>query len=146
MSEIKIKLTVAGGNIEQGNGNAASDAQPKSKYSQDTAQMAFAVSKAMDVGKQLGRQIINNSVASIGLRTGNYVLQEQLQTNISIAKKTIGVATAFIANPFLGALALVGEGVDMAYQIRNRNIQLMWQNRQAAELRRRAGYLSSDRG
>ena len=53
------------------------------------------------------------------------------------------MGVAFIANPVLGAVALVGEGIDVAFKLAQENRKREWQNVAASELRRRAGYESN---
>ncbi len=140
MADITINFTLQG----DGNGNATGDSvQPKGQTAKENAKTAFTVSKAMSVVKQFGTQIADGYISSIGSRTGNYVMQERVQNTMSIASKIIGIGTAFIANPILGAVALVGEGIGFGFQVAERNRQIMWQNRAAEQMRRRAGYNSN---
>lgn len=141
MGEITINFTLQGDSAQ--GGSAATSSQPNGETAKANARIAFTVSKAMSVAKQFSAQIVDGYISSIGSRTGNYVMQEKAQNAMSIVGKAVGIGTAFIANPALGAVALVGEGISFGFQIAERNRQIMWQNREAEQLRRRAGYNSN---
>ena len=140
MTEITINFTLQGGSE---GGGVSDSTQPSGATARENAKTAFVVHQAMSVAKQLGSQVVNNYVSSIGSRTGNYVQQERVQTAMSVVGKVISIGTAFAANPILGAVALVSEGVNLGFQIAERNREIMWQNREAEQLRRRAGYNSN---
>ena len=106
------------------------------------ARFSFTIKDARTVAQQFSSIIVNRAVPSIGSRTGNYVLQDQVQSGVRVAAKIIDVGLAFAINPVVGALSLVGEGFGLAFEVAQRNREIMWQNRAASELARRAGYLS----
>lgn len=136
---LKIEIEVTGGN----GGNAASEtAGIKSDTAKENAKAFFTFDRAKSVATQFATQIVNGRVASIGSRTGNYVLQEQTQNSLKFISKVIGIGVSFAINPVLGALNLVSEGIGLAFEVAQRNREIMWQNRAASELARRAGYLS----
>lgn len=110
----------------------------------DNANASVSFEKAFTTGKKLSMQIINRHVASIGSRTGNYVLQERAQTGVNAASKLIDIGVSFITNPVIGMVNLVSEGVGLVFDIAERNREIMWQNKSANELARRAGYLSGE--
>ena len=141
MGEITINFTLQGGS---GDGGAnAGGMQPSGETAKANAKTAFTVSKAMSVAKQFSSQIVDGYISSIGSRTGNFVMQERAQNAMSAVGKIVGIGTAFVANPLLGAVALVGEGINFGFQVAERNRQIIWQNREAEQLRRRAGYNSN---
>lgn len=143
MAEIVINFR-----IEGGDGNLSQDLSPTPETSspeqaKDKKKEAWIVAHGLDVAKQLGRQVADQYIASIGSRTGNYVQQEQIQTAIGIGTKAVGIATSFAANVWLGVAHLAAEGISTGFQLANYQRELRWQNREAAELRRRAGYNSN---
>lgn len=140
MPDLEVKITVQGNG---GGGGGAQEAGIQTQESEDNAKTAFTVSQAMRVAERLATQITTNTIGSIGTFSGNYVLQERVERGISIGAKIVSVGVAFAANPVLGAVALVGEGIDIGFQIAKTERQRLWQNANAAELRRRAGYLSN---
>ena len=105
------------------------------------AKLSFTINDAQKVAKQFSTQVVNKAVSSIGSRTGNYVLQERVQSSVNIVTKIASIGFAF-TNPIVGAFALVSEGIGLAIDVAERNREVMWQNRAASELARRAGYLS----
>lgn len=140
MPDLEIKITV------QNTGGAGGEAQAagvETKEAEDNAKTAFTVNQALRVAERLSKQIATNVIGSIGTFSGNYVLQERVEQGLNIGTKLVGVGVAFAANPVLGAVALVGEGIDLGFQVAKYQRQIQWQNANAAELRRRAGYLSN---
>lgn len=102
----------------------------------------FTLDHAKTIARQFSTQIVNKAVSSIGSRTGNYVLQERVQSSVNVVTKVAGIGFAFATNPIVGTFTLVSEGIGFALDIAERNRQVEWQNRSANELARRAGYLS----
>ena len=141
---LKIQIEVVGNGIgaASGESSGAGKVGIQSSTAKENAVAFFTLDKAKSVGKQFATQIVNRSVSTIGSRTGNYVLQERVQSGLNIAQKAISIGASFAINPVLGALNLVSEGIGFAFNIADRNREIMWQNRQAGELARRAGYLS----
>lgn len=140
MPDLEVKITV------QNTGGAGGEAQAagvETKESEDNAKTAFTVNQALRVAERLSKQIATNVIGSIGTFSGNYVLQERVEQGLNIGTKLVGVGVAFAANPVLGAVALVGEGIDLGFQVAKYQRQIQWQNANATELRRRAGYLSN---
>lgn len=135
---LKIEIELTGG----GENNSSEVAGIKSDTAKENAKAFFSLDRAKSVAKQFATQIVNRHVASIGSRTGNYVLQERVQNGLNIASKLIGIGVSFAINPWLGAANLVSEGIDVAFNVAQRNREIMWQNRSASELARRAGYLA----
>lgn len=107
-----------------------------------TASAFFTFDHAKTVAKQFSTQVVSKAVSSIGSRTGNYVLQERVQSSVNMVTKVAGIGVAFATNPIVGAFTLVSEGIGFALDIAERNREIEWQNRSANELARRAGYLA----
>ncbi len=137
---LKIQIEVNGGS---GEGGASAQAGIKSSQAKENAKAFFTLDRAKSVVKQFATQIVSGHISSIGSRTGNYVLQERIQTGLNVAQKVVGMGVSFALNPVLGALNVVSEGINFAFEVAERNREIMWQNRQASELARRAGYLSN---
>lgn len=140
MSEIVINFTLQGSSEAS---SATDNLQPSGEMARENAKTAFTVNRALAVVKQFSTQVVDSSIAQIGARTGNYVMQERAQNTMNVMGKIVGIGTAFVANPILGAVALVGEGVSLGFQVSARNREIIWQNREAEQLRRRAGYNSN---
>lgn len=136
---LKIEIEVSGG----GENGASAAVGIKGNQAKDNAKAFFTFDRAKSVVKQFATQIVDRHVGMIGLNTGNYVLQERVQTGLSVAQKVIGIGVSFAVNPVLGALNLVSEGINVAFEVAQRNREIMWQNRSASELARRAGYTSN---
>lgn len=140
METLKIQIELTGG----GENSASELAGIKSATAKENAKAFFTFDRAKSVAQQFSTQIVNRHVAMIGSKTGNYVLQERIQTGLNIAQKVVGIGVSFAINPWLGALNLVSEGINIAFEVAARNREIMWQNRSASELARRAGYLSNE--
>lgn len=136
---LKIEIDVSGSGT---GGEGAKKAGIKSDQSKSNAEAFWTYDRAKSVVKQFSAQIVNGHINSIGSRTGNYALQERAQTGMSIVKKGIGIGLSFAINPYLGALNLLSEGIGMAFEYAARIREIEWQNREARELARRAGYLA----
>ncbi|MCM1290188.1 MAG: hypothetical protein NC132_05540 [Corallococcus sp.] len=136
---VKIQIELANGS----DGMLSELVGLKNSTAQDNAKAFFALDKAVSVGKQLATQVVNRHVASIGSKTGNYVLQERVQSGLNVVSKLVSTGIAFAVNPVLGFLTAIKDGADFAFDIAERNREIMWQNRAANELARRAGYLSN---
>lgn len=106
------------------------------------AKAFFTLNNAKTVAKQFSTQVVSKAVKSIGSRTGNYVLQERMQSSVNAVTKIAGIGFAFAANPIVGAFTLVSEGIGFALDVAERNREIEWHNRAASELARRAGYLT----
>lgn len=136
---LKIQIELAGGGGENGTSAVAGI---RSDSAKENAKAFFTLDRAKSVAQQFSTQIVNRHVAAIGSRTGNYVLQERVQSGLSVTSKLIGIGVSFAVNPILGALNVVSEGINIAFEVAERNREIMWQNRSANELARRAGYLA----
>lgn len=122
--------------------NAGKAASINNGTAAENAQAFFTLKDAKTVAQMFSSQIVNKAVSSIGSRTGNYVLQERVQSSVNVATKVVDLGVTFAINPIVGSFALVSEGIGLAIDIAQRNREIMWQNRSASELARRAGYLS----
>lgn len=140
MADLDINITLNGG---EGASAVAETTGNNTETAKSNAKSAFTIDQATRVATRFARQIATNTVGSIGTFTGNNVLQERVERGISFASRGISVGVAFIANPVLGAAALVGEGIDVAFKLAQQQRKLEWQNVAASELRRRAGYESN---
>jgi len=140
MADLDINITLNGGD---GASAVADVTGNNTDTAKKNAQSAFTIDQAARVATRFARQIATNTVGSIGTFTGNNVLQNRVERGISLANRGVSVGVAFIANPVLGAVALVGEGIDLAFKVAQQQRKLDWQNAAASELRRRAGYESN---
>lgn len=140
MDDLTINLTLS---TTGGDGTPESEAGNETDGAKDVAEQAFTIDQGLRVARQFGEQLSSGIISSIGARTGNVALQNQIQGAVSVVSKGVGVGVAFAANPYLGAVALISEGISTSFDIANRIRERQWANRQAAELARRAGYLTS---
>lgn len=141
MADLDINITVNGNG---GGSPAAEEAGLDTQTAKGNARVAFTVEEAMRVAQRLSKQVATNVVGSIGTFSGNNVLQANVERFVGFTGRTASVALAFVANPILGTFALGGEAIDIGFQAAKAARQRQWQNAQAAQLRRSAGYLSND--
>lgn len=141
MDDLAINITVEGG-VGEG-ATPESDVANETEGAKDNAQLAFTIDMALRVAEQTATQLSTGIVTSLGARTGNTALQNQIQGGVSAVGEAVGVGVAFAANPYLGIIALAGKATSKAFEFTSRAIERMWSNRQATELARRAGYLST---
>lgn len=143
--EVSLKVYVYNKDAgSEDGGKVSTDKQPITTQTESNAKTAFAVERAVSIGKQLGQQVVNNGIQYIGYTTGNLVWQRNAERAMSITTKVIGIGTAFAANPILGSIALVSTGIDKAFEIAQRNREIQWANRSAMEMQRRAGFSSDN--
>lgn len=140
MAELTINFTVTGGGAGQG---TVQESGGNREQQRENAKEIVKASIALDTAKRFGRQIFDGYVSSIGERTGNYVQQAQIQRGVGLATKTVSIVSAFVVNPFLGAGAVIGESISMAFEEAQRRRDIMWSNREAEQLRRRAGFTAN---
>lgn len=143
MAEININFTLTQSGDAGGSQSGENSVQVNSPSAQQTRRHALRMAAGFNIAKRLGMQVAHGFVGSIGSWTGNYVLQEQIQTAMSLTGRVATIAGAFAVNPVGGVVALAATGISVGFEIANRQREIMWQNRSAAELRRRAGYNSN---
>lgn len=136
---LKIQIELVG----TGGSGGASEAGIKSDTAKSNAKAFLTLDRAKAVGAQFAKQIVDAHVGMIGVNTGNYVLQQQVERGLNIVQKAIGIGVSFAINPVLGALNVVSEGIGFAFETAKHVKEVEWQNRSANELARRAGYLSN---
>lgn len=141
MDELAINITVAGG-VGEGT-TPESDVANETEGAKDNAKLAFVIDMALKVGEQTAAQVSTGLVTSLGTRTGNAALQNKIQGGVSAVGEAVGVGIAFAANPYLGIIALGGKATSRTFELVDRAIERVWSNRQATELARQAGYLST---
>lgn len=137
MAELKLTITT------QSSAADVSDEAKKSETAKDTAKTLLTAAQGWRIAKQIGNEIIDASVSTIGTRTGNYTQQQTISQGISAAKRGIGVAMAFAANPLLGLIDLGVQGLSMGLQLAEEQRQIDINNRDVERLRQRSGYYSN---
>ena len=140
MADIVIHFTIDGG------GDAVpvkDEAAQNNKKKKEDAKNAFTLDEARSVAHKIGSTVANNMIGTMGSRTGNYVMQEQMQTAVSFASSAVSVVTSFVANPYLGIVNLAVQGIGAGFNLASYNRTKRWEERAAHELQRRAGYNSN---
>lgn len=112
--------------------------EEKANFSQPTTQSGTTNTSAGQVGKavaiQFGQQALNYSLSNYGDLTGNYIMQENIQSGLQLLS--------------LGAMAMTGPiGLGVAVlsigtQVASKVIQTQKQNREINFLRERVGLYS----
>lgn len=64
-----------------------------------------------------GKAILSASISNIGITTGDYIKQEQIQQMMGYAQDLAGIGAAFVINPLVGAFAVAGAGIKYGIQI-----------------------------
>ena len=86
-----------------------------------------------------GKAILSASISQIGITTGDYIKQEQIQRIVGYAQDAIGVGAAFLVNPIVGGMAVASLGVKYAIQISNDIKQVELENTKISYMRDRSG-------
>lgn len=100
-----------------------------------TALTSVFVHQAMNTTKQ----IVNYGISNIGNFTGDYLKQDRIQNEISMATDLIAVGTAFSVNIFAGLFATVGFGLKSFFEISNQQQSIRHRENNANYLRMRSG-------
>ena len=95
---------------------------------------------AIDTVKTLGMQALNASVSQIGLTTGNYYEQAQMQRSMTAATSMASLAITAMHSPVAAAVALAGMGVSSYFEMKQQTKEREIANYQAAQYARRIGY------
>ena len=110
--EVNITIQMpatAGGETGTADGSAPSPASPKQETNTSADPVGgdsngqVKLSAALQAAKGVGTQIINASVSSIGLATGNYYKQKKTERAMQVGGQLVGLAVSAFTNP----LALV---------------------------------------
>lgn len=101
---------------------------------------------ALNIGMSLGKQAMNTAVSNIGLATGNYYMQSQVQNGIRTVSSMIGLGTAVASGNIPALIMQIGgmaiSAVSQTYQdYKQRQIE----NYAAAQNARRAGFTEDRR-
>lgn len=90
------------------------------------------------------KQALNTSISMIGVETGNYVEQQQIEAVMGLVSSAVGTGVAFATNPYLGiakvAADVVSYGLKIATDIRKFQVN----EKNADILRRRSGNSLTD--
>lgn len=144
MADVNITFLVEGGGgvaggQEQGN-DAGSKINKKASKNKETAKIAFSVNQAMNVAKRLSNEVIDGAITSYGETSGHTIQAEQIRKTKAYATKAVGLVASFAANWVVGLVDLGVQGVGEIINYNAEQRQIRWQNRQASELQRRAGF------
>lgn len=140
MADLNVNITVVGG----GGSGVGEQVGFDTQLAKENAKVAFDVTQAVRVAQRVATQASARVSGSIGTFTGNKVLERRIETVTGTSSRVMGVGLAFAANPSLGAVAAVGEAIDLAFSAAKTARQREWANAQAAQLAKRAGYLSNE--
>ena len=86
-----------------------------------------------------GKAILSVSISQIGITTGDYIKQEQIQRIVGYAQDAIGVGAAFLVNPVVGALAVASLGIKYGLEISANIKQVELENTKITYMRDRSG-------
>ena len=140
--DIIISFDENGGDSLQTQPTAASPQQegqkpknPKDGNNKSQALMAAAV----QVTYNLGKQAVTTAIGNIGISTGDYYAQKQVQRNMSAMGTVLGLAMA-AKNPLMLAMSVGSMAITAASEIKQQNIQRDIANYTAAQQAKRIGY------
>lgn len=110
--------------------------QPSTVSRERIATISLFAHQAINTGKQ----IVNYEISNVGVKTGNYVLQEQINETVSILSDlgTIGLGVA--SGGWIGGIvAVAGVTTKRVLQETSRNEAIKHENIESEYLRRRSG-------
>lgn len=133
--ELRITVDNLTENVVQENGELANKATENSTA--NTIKWLTVYKNA----KSLAQKATGNAISNIGLITGNYALQQQVEQTIGVASRLAGIGMAFAMGGVAGGvMAVAGTAIDMANQVYVYNKERGFANINASHLRERAGF------
>ena len=94
---------------------------------------------------QLVRQIAGNAIGEMSAYSGNAREQAKVETGLGLAEKVLTTGIAFAINPVAGALSLLGNITDLAYEVRANNFNRELERMQIAQMQQRANIYNRSR-
>lgn len=86
------------------------------------------------------KQIVNYEISNVGVKTGNYVLQEQINEAVAIIGDLTTVGAGFAAGGIAGGIvAIAGVTTKKIFEEKSRNEAIKHENIESEYLRRRSG-------
>lgn len=120
---------------------APSKSDPLKSESQDTA-----ATVALNIGMSLGKQAVNTAVSNIGLATGNYYMQSQVQNGMKAVSMAMGLGAAAVSGNIPALIMQIGGmAISAGSQIYQEYKQREHDNYVAAQNARRAGFTEDRR-
>jgi hypothetical protein len=95
---------------------------------------------AVNAVKSVAKQAVSAAVSNIGLATGNYYLQSQVEEGVQLVSKGIGIGAAFASNVYVGIAAVAMEGVSMLSDYFKQKKEMDIENFAAAQYAKRLGF------
>lgn len=95
------------------------------------------------------KQIVNYNISNVGVKTGNYALQEQINTTVEVISDASTVGLGFAAGGWVGGvIAIAGVATKQIFKQISRNEEIKHQNIESEYLARRSGNttMSGSRG
>jgi hypothetical protein len=94
---------------------------------------------AVQVAKNVGGQALNAAVSNIGLATGNYYKQQEVQQGLQAVNTVAGLVMA-ASNPITFGVALAGLAISAGSEMYQQRKQMQNENYVAAQNARRLGF------
>ena len=86
------------------------------------------------------KQIVNYNISNVGVKTGNYVLQEQINEVVDVVSDISTIGLGFAAGgPRGGLVAIAGVTTKQIFKEISRNEEIKHQNIESDYLARRSG-------
>lgn len=99
-------------------------------------------------GISTAKQIVNYEISNVGVKTSNYVLQEQINETMSVLSDLGTVGFGFAGGWVTGIVAIAGVTTKKVLEEKSRNEAIKHENIESEYLRRRSGNttMSGSRG
>lgn len=129
----QVKIRISQESTEQAE---AQGLQPSLVGGEKIATMSLFAHQAINTGKQ----IVNYSISNVGIKTGNYVTQEQINQTVDIVGDIATIGTGFAAGGWIGGVvAIAGVTTKQVFKELSRNEDIKHENIESEYLRRRSG-------
>ena len=91
-------------------------------------------------GISMAKQIVNYEISNVGVKTGNYVLQEQINETMSVLSDIGTVGLGIASGGWVGGIiAVAGVTTKRVLEEKSRNEGIKHENIESEYLRRRSG-------
>lgn len=147
--EVNITIQMpatAGGETGTADGSAPSPASPKQETNTSADPVGgdsngqVKLSAALQAAKGVGTQIINASVSSIGLATGNYYKQKKTERAMQVGGQLVGLAVSAFTNPLALVASISTIAISSAAEYYQQNRERDIENYKTEQYAKRLGY------
>lgn len=122
----------------ESNENVSSTDNEKKMSKEEQQRLAVQIMMAKKV-LNLSKQAMSKSVGMIGITTGDYTTQKNIENFIGLGENLISTGVAFGSNPYLGVAKVVADTINESFNLATRIIKENKQRIAEEQLQKRTG-------